>query len=81
MAAVYVNPVRNFKIDLGKLAEACHGRAILMGDFNARHENWSHGRNGSGRTLQAWAAKNCWKVATSEQPTFDRGFNCSNQIY
>lgn len=81
IATVYVNPdirKQNFLTEFQRLSTVCPGRAIMMGDFNARHETWCQRRKTIGSTPENWADKNGWRVEASAEPTFGSSRYTSN---
>lgn len=72
IVAVYNSPGNKITpADLDVL-HASHRRVILVGDFNARHEDWSLGRdrnNANGITVHDYVATNGLEVIHTDRPT------------
>lgn len=45
------------------------GKAIVIGDFNGRHESWFSASNARGRKLYEWAETRRWLVKAPAQST------------
>lgn len=51
---------RGFEQALDMFNSTATGKAILLGDFNARHRRWCYGSNARGRKLVEWATRRRW---------------------
>lgn len=52
------------------ITKASRGKAIIIGDLNARSVRWDEKSNRRGRDLVKWAAKFNWKIKAPSEPTF-----------
>ena len=73
VVSLYLSPLVPKEVFLECLNTAhktCRGKAVIMGDFNARHRTWDRTSNSHGRWLVAWAKKHRWVIHAPSEPTF-----------
>lgn len=73
LGAIYSLPSASWaglKACLETFQSLSQGKALLVGDFNARHQNWCTRNNPRGRKLSDWALLRRWSIVAPAQSTF-----------
>ena len=73
LVGIYVSPQAN-KATLTSILQQIRHRAsgptVILGDLNARHQSWCHGKNSRGQALTMWCSKTPFNGTAPPQPTF-----------
>lgn len=72
VAAVYCPPRApwdGLRDALGDIHRASRGKALIIGDMNARHITWCSKSTARGRSLRKWATENGWRIHATNNPT------------
>lgn len=73
ITAIYASPgtqVRHLRKTLNTIRYRGRGRALIMGDLNARHHNWCTRTNPRGTEIDRWSLKFNWNIIAANEPTF-----------
>lgn len=72
LTTVYISPSATAD-EVTDFLERVHtmqrGKAVVMGDLNARHLRWDRKTTVRGRLLSAWADRNGWSIEAGDGPT------------